>query len=417
MERLLLAVALSCLVATGYGAPCTYTASISGVTLFIGFIGGDYSNSFLNCFPATDPNALEPVPVTFAVSSTTANGVFRISYVVSYSGGGGGAQCSFSPGNPCTTSAVGDSPSIPTLNHYTWIGARGFTGFNAVTVFTKVMCSTRCKGGFGAPATCGPTTERRCTQVCQPNEITVGRLCTPCPANSQPNAEKTACVDVDECAAGTATCPANSDCVNLDIFAEAIPYKCVCDVGYVVQGTESREGSSTSTCVLTPINIVIGQVIPTQVDFTLSAVAVTLFRAELFALDNANREFRIFSEKTSGAQVVDTLIPGTKYKIKAIVLDASEEDTNLVSFDTFVTPCTCSNQPLSPANGNGKPTNLTATQLNGQITFSFVDQSQCELAYSLSRKAVTDATSVVFAPDYYYTAETNCGEVYNPVSR
>lgn len=35
------------------------------------------------------------------------------------------------------------------------------------------------------------------------------------------------CLNVDECAAGTATCPANSNCVDTQGS-----YKCVCNFGY-----------------------------------------------------------------------------------------------------------------------------------------------------------------------------------------
>jgi len=40
------------------------------------------------------------------------------------------------------------------------------------------------------------------------------------------------CIDLDECLANELTCPANSECSNLDIVVTGRPYECVCSTGY-----------------------------------------------------------------------------------------------------------------------------------------------------------------------------------------
>ena len=390
--------------------------------------------SFRNCIPTADPNAVtssDSVMFLFANGSTTDFGT-----VLEYTTNG---QLQTVTQSTCDA-LTGDPVMQRTCRQSTFVGEIFFgnvaefvdfyltvtplPSFSYSVRLIRPRLSIRCVPGFGTaePICLGcisifTLVRGRCSVTCAADEFTDVDICKKCPEGSRPNPAKTGCLDIDECAEGLVTCPANSACENENVLTTNVLVRCICSPGYVVQGTEVRVGSTTSTCVETPISITVDELVPRAIQFTFTASAVTLYRAEIFALDQTNRQFRVFSEKTPGITVVDTLVPGTRYQIKAIVLDAFEEDTNLVSFETFETPCTCQNESASAANGNGKPTDLVATQSNGMITFSFVDQSQCELAYSLSRRVTGTDNNVVFAPDYYYTAASTCGEVYNPVSR
>ena len=377
--------------------------------------------SFLNCVPPADPNALESVVNDLYTSVRGTVATIRTVLDVTLNG-------QPTPAVTSTCIAINVSPFTRQCTSYSLLGTTpsgtyafaDFRIFDAAILYDMELHrprrSTRCQGGFAVEITDPRFIGGLCTKTCAADEFTSETTCETCPPNLQVNPTRDGCVDIDECAEGTSTCGANSECLNSDFAVTGIRFQCICDPGFVVQGTESRVGSSTSTCVLTPVTVTLGQPLPRSMNFSLAASGVDLFRAEVFSLDEANREFKIFSEKSSGSFLVDSLLPGTRYKVKAIILDTLEEDTDLVSFDSFQTPCTCKNEPVSVENGNGKPTNLTASQQNGLITFTFIDQSQCELAYSLSRKEDAAAKGVIFAPDYYYTAENACGEVYTTVS-
>ena len=389
------------------------------------------SASFRNCVPTPDPNAVASNNnlLFHLVNGSSTDFNFVLEYTTNGQPQSANGICRVLTGDPVMqrlcrqSSAVGNFVfnSFWTFEDL-YLVVTPSPSFSHSVRLIRPTLSTECTPGFGTPEpTCtdcmvGGVVRGRCSETCAADEFTDVNVCVKCRQGSRPNVGQTACVDIDECAEGLVTCPANSACENSNVLTTNVLVRCICNPGYVVQGTEQRVGSTTSTCVETPISITVDDLVPRAIQFTFTASAVTLFRAEIYALDETNRQFRVFSEKTSGTTVVNTLVPGTRYQIKAIVLDLAEEDTDLVSYETFETPCTCLNESVSIANGNGKPTDLVASQSNGLITFSFVDQSQCEIAYSLFRRVTGTSNSVVFAPDYYYTAATTCGEVYNPVS-
>ena len=386
-------------------------------------------SSFHSCIPTADPNALvaqNHVAVLRVNGSVTdlsllfELNIFGLTRIFPF------GPCQQISGDPVMQSECGGTFNVGENIALAAFILRFNTPPTQVSYVAQALRPTdsrQCAPGFGTEEPTCPLCvvgirplRGRCTVVCAADEFTDVNICKKCPQGSVPNSDQSGCDDIDECLDGSAICPANSACENSDVLTTNILFRCICSPGYVVQGTESREGSSTSTCVETSITIAVVDLVPRAIQFSFTASGVSLYRAEIFALDQTNRQFRVFSEKTPGDTIVDTLVPGTRYQIKAIVLDVLEEDTELVSFATFETPCTCQNESASAANGNGKPTDLVASQNNGMITFSFVDQSQCELAYSLSRRVTGTVNSVVFAPDYYYTAASTCGEVYNPVS-
>ena len=387
-------------------------------------------SSFRNCIPTPDPNAVRSSDIFLypLVNGSTTDFVYVLEYTTNGQLQSVNGVCSLLTGDPIMQRHCREKLVVGNILNmlFTFVDlyllVTPSSSFSYSVRLLRPVTSSECVPGFGTPETVcndcqlfGAAPRGRCSVTCAADEFTDVNICRKCPEGSRPNDGQTGCLDIDECAEALVTCPANSVCENSNVLATNVPVRCVCSPGYVVQGTEVREGSTTSTCVETPISIFVDELVPRAIKFTFTASGVTLYRAEVYALDQTNRQFRIFSENTAGTTVVDTLVPGTRYQIKAIVLDALGEDTEFVSFDTFETPCTCLNESASVVNGNGKPTDLAATQSNGIITFSFIDQSQCELAYSLSRRVTGTANSVVFAPDYYYTAAATCGEVYNPV--
>ena len=123
---------------------------------------------------------------------------------------------------------------------------------------------------------------------------------------------------LDECALGLVTCPENSECVNRDALTGPFAFDCVCNVGYIIQGTETRQGTVSSTCVLAPLTIFLGSPSTTSIQVNLTATGVDLYRVQVFAVGPSNVEFLVFSEKTSGMIAVDALAPGTRYRVKGI---------------------------------------------------------------------------------------------------
>lgn len=69
--------------------------------------------------------------------------------------------------------------------------------------------------------------------------------CARCPAGTEPNEARAACVDVDECANGTATCGANSTCANT-----YGGYTCTCNAGY--QGDATGRNCASGPCAANP---------------------------------------------------------------------------------------------------------------------------------------------------------------------
>ena len=229
------------------------------------------------------------------------------------------------------------------------------------------------------------------------------------------------CWDIDECREQNG-CPENSYCTNT-----AGDYSCTCNPGYVHPESGGAQVPKFATCVES-VRFEPHAVVPLSFKMDISkvgtnkAVTINLFQVAEGAanlLVPVQRYSKMKSTFSSFSQVqtfsFDDLTPGARYKVELTLDDTDVTKTS----DYVITKCFC--EVLEGERGSpdesGRPENAVATQEEGFIMFTFVDNSRCEDAYSFSRidPEATPPEPEVFASDYYYFSAQECArEPYSP---
>eukprot|EP00978_Attheya_sp_CCMP212_P027543 scaffold92309_cov43-Attheya_sp.AAC.1 len=251
-----------------------------------------------------------------------------------------------------------------------------------------------------------------------------------CPCGYERGLVDSSCNKVDACFYQSDACPEKSVCSETKTY-------CQCDPGYrnSDDGTDHVDSSTLDTCV-TPLEAdqrITGESF--QMSITMPDDGATEFTLGCTRTDEANTDQPPVTTIHHG-QIVpaieiceagicsfnfDKLRPGRLYHGSIVPGNLDEaslrrhlsEHFNLKYTTDAVTVCCC-NCPTDPTDISGRPTDFKTHQHNGDVLFSFKDNSRCAEAYAFSRSEVIEefredeSLKAVFAPNYYYFPKSKC---------
>lgn len=203
----------------------------------------------------------------------------------------------------------------------------------------------------------------------------------------------------------------------------ASPIVCVCKNGFVNSGPNGGTILEEGFSCISSLEAENVEVTSDSIRFhILETTADEYTETKLMKRANENDvEITLTSSKlnqtNSGTIMFYTLSqlePGIRY---TITLSNKNNSGKEYSFPA-VTTCSCSNN--DSIDRTGRPKDLNATQENGHVMFTFIDNSKCEEAFSITRSdhaeeflADVSEYGVAFTRDYFFIGGKDCGFTIN----